>query len=79
MNITIDLKDGVYYWTLKDKDEISTNWGESLGEVSEQIIRDQNKPISIPNKKWGYVKPVIGMENGLPIVMDSWNKKENNK
>ena len=40
MTITIELKDGFYYWVLKDETGITNNWATSLGGVFEQIIHD---------------------------------------
>ena len=43
MTITIEFKDGLYYWTLKDENGITNNWATSLGNVFEQIIEDRIK------------------------------------
>jgi hypothetical protein len=43
MTISIEFKDGFYYWTLKDETGISHNWATSLGGVFEQIIEDRVK------------------------------------
>lgn len=43
MTITIELRDGIYYWTLKDKNGITNNWAKSLGDVFEGIIKDRAK------------------------------------
>lgn len=43
MTITIELKDGFYYWTLKDDNGITNDWANSLGNVFEQIIIDRAK------------------------------------
>lgn len=43
MTITIELKDGFYYWTLKDDNGITNDWATSLGNVFEQIIADRAK------------------------------------
>lgn len=43
MTITIELKDGFYYWTLKDDNGITNDWATSLGNVFEQIIEDRAK------------------------------------
>lgn len=43
MNISIEFKDGFYYWTLKDDTGITNNWATSLGGVFEQIIQDRTK------------------------------------
>ena len=43
MTITIELKDGFYYWTLKDDHGVTNDWATSLGNVFEQIITDRAK------------------------------------
>lgn len=43
MTISIEFKDGFYYWTLKDDTGITHNWATSLGGVFEQIIEDRTK------------------------------------
>lgn len=43
MTISIEFKDGFYYWTLKDENGITHDWATSLGGVFEQIIQDRTK------------------------------------
>lgn len=40
MTLFIEIKNGFYYWTLKDNTGITNGWSTSLGNVFEQIMKE---------------------------------------
>lgn len=53
-------------------------WLDTAISLLEQCVVDDGKIIPQDQEEWHYTKPIVGIDdNGQPITVDSWNKKEN--
>lgn len=59
LSITIEYRDGFYYWVLKDDNGITHDWATSLGGVFEQIIEDRTKQNLTKNDGNKYTDSVV--------------------